>query len=335
MRSFTPTPAPPGRLARLGVVLDTRNTPDRLREIARMCDRAGIDALWVRDHDAAGCPRLEAWTALVLAAADTSRVRVGAMLDIALRPAPMVAAMARTLDAALPGRLEMGFAGDSGHPDGPFPRVESPDAAVRARQLKDYLGVVRPLLAEESAGVAARDAPEAAAAPALPAGPPLCIEAREPAGFAVAARVADNVLLPAMPLADIRAAIDLVRRECDRADRDPASLGIGVELPVSIGRTAAEARARAEAEDLFATIGHPAAVGIFGTLEQGQDRVIELAHLGITDLRCVLPNAADVHDVIAQLTAMVVGTPRALGPNAPRSPAPGPPPGWGGRRPGR
>lgn len=104
MRSFTPTPAPPGRLARLGVVLDTRNTPDRLREIARMCDRAGIDALWVRDHDAAGCPRLEAWTALVLAAADTSRVRVGAVLDIALRPAPLVAAMARTLDAALPGR---------------------------------------------------------------------------------------------------------------------------------------------------------------------------------------------------------------------------------------
>src|SRR6059036_3859086 len=47
---FKPTRPPRGRLVRLGVVLDTRNAWGRLLEIARMCEGAGIDALWVRDH---------------------------------------------------------------------------------------------------------------------------------------------------------------------------------------------------------------------------------------------------------------------------------------------
>src|SRR5207253_9636285 len=38
---------------------------------------------------------------------------------------------------------------------------------------------------------------------------------------------------------------------------------------------------------------------------QSQARAIELAHLGVTDLRCILPNTPDVHDAIAQLTAIV------------------------------
>ncbi|HEX8927707.1 MAG TPA: hypothetical protein VGA45_02225, partial [Actinomycetota bacterium] len=53
-----PTAAPPGRLVRLGVVLDTRNPVERLLDVARMCDRAGIGALWV--EDAAEAPPLGA-----------------------------------------------------------------------------------------------------------------------------------------------------------------------------------------------------------------------------------------------------------------------------------
>ena len=41
--------------------------------------------------------------------------------------------------------------------------------------------------------------------------------------------------------------------------------------------------------------------------------------------------APDVEDVIAQLTAMVVGSTVQLAAGAPPSPAPPPPPGWGGR----
>jgi alkanesulfonate monooxygenase SsuD/methylene tetrahydromethanopterin reductase-like flavin-dependent oxidoreductase (luciferase family) len=157
------------------------------------------------------------------------------------------------------------------------------------------------------------------------------IELRAPSDAAVAARVADNVVIPAAGVACLDETVELVQRECAAVGRTPASLGIAVELPVSIGRTMAEARARADAEPLFASLGHPAEVGIFGTLEQGQDRVIALAHRGVTDLRCVLPNSADVADVIAQLTAVAVGTVGALRPQSPRSRPPDPPP-WARRR---
>ncbi|HET9600117.1 MAG TPA: hypothetical protein VFP08_00950 [Acidimicrobiales bacterium] len=101
-------------------------------------------------------------------------------------------------------------------------------------------------------------------------------------------------------------------------------------LPVSIGRTPAEAEARAAMDPGLADFGG-AAVGLFGTVESAHARVAALAHAGVTDLRCVLPDLADVHDVVAQLTAAVVGTPGTHRPGAARSPDPDPPP-WAARR---
>ncbi len=91
--------------------------------------------------------------------------------------------------------------------------------------------------------------------------------------------------------------------------------------------------ARVVADPVFGRMGHPAENGIFGTLEACQDRVIALAHAGITDLRCVVPATHDAHDVIAQLTSITVGTTDVLIPGSLRSPSPPPPDGWGGRSP--
>lgn len=292
-----------------------------------MCDRAGIDALWVWDDLAGrhGQPRLEAWTAITLAGLDTSRGRVGAMLNVALRPPAILAAMAGTLDLALGGRLEIGLSGGQReHEQGAF-GIESLDPAEGVRRLEEYATAVRKLTAGGSAALGTAS-PQSG-------GPPLALEGAGPPQIRVAVRMADDVLIPAMTIKEIKRVVGDVRKACEGVGRDPSSLGIGVTLPVSIGRTVAEAHARAAAEALFQRIGHPSEVGIFGTLEECQDRVISLAHLGVTDLRCVLPNAPDVHDVIAQLTAMVVGTVKVLTPGSPRSKAPEPPPGWGGRPP--
>src|SRR6266704_1387625 len=121
-----PTVAPPGRLVRLGVVLDTRNPIERLLEVARMCDRAGIGALWVEDVEEAGvgpapaegagdagddAARLDAWTALALLAGEVRRARIGAVLDAAAWPAARLARMAATLGALTGGRFELTLRG--------------------------------------------------------------------------------------------------------------------------------------------------------------------------------------------------------------------------------
>ena len=99
-----------------------------------------------------------------------------------------------------------------------------------------------------------------------------------------------------------------------------------VEVPVSIGRSRVEAAARSG--PWFATLGDPAAHGLFGTLEDCQDQVAALSVTGITELRAVLPRA-DLVDVIAQLAAVVIGLAHAHGPGVARSAPPPPPESWG------
>lgn len=307
MTSFRPTVAPPGRLARIGVVLDTRNPPERLRTIAAMCDGAGIGALWIRDDLSAldGEPRLDPWSALSLAGSAASRAVIGAAVTITARPAEALAALVRGLGAA---SVEITLA--AGGIQEPRP---GPEAMASA--LEGYVRTLR----ESLQPVAEAD------------GPCISIEARTAQEITVAARSADDVVLPALAGTALDAAIADVREACERVERDPDSLGIAIEVPVSIGRTQAEAEARAHGEALFEVLGLPSEVGIFGTLEECQERVIELAHAGVRDLRCHLPNNPDIHDVIAQLTAISVGTVDVLAPGAPRSRDPDPPQGWGGR----
>jgi alkanesulfonate monooxygenase SsuD/methylene tetrahydromethanopterin reductase-like flavin-dependent oxidoreductase (luciferase family) len=300
MAAFQPTLAPPGRLVRLGVVLDGQEAAGRLAEVARMCDRAGMGAIWVddsahpgpppADHRPTGGPGMrvpDPLAGLRGLAPVVARARLGAILGGG--PVPALDGLpGDRLELTLPGdtraevdRLRAGF-GD--HRPRPTVAVEVGDPERMDREQLDWL-----------------------------------------------ARVADDVLVAAADVDRVAEQARALRAAFPLAGRDPAGLGVAVRLPVSIGRTVAEAAARWDAEPAFAALGPPTQAGVFGTLEQCHERVIALAHAGVTDLRCVLPNAPDVHDVIAQATAMTVGTVAKLAPGAPRSPAPPPPEGWGGR----
>jgi hypothetical protein len=290
MAAFQPTLAPPGRLVRLGVVLDARGRGGRMTEVARMCDRAGIGAVWMDDSAPPGPPPatpdpLGGLRDLVPVVA---RARLGA---IVAGGRPLAA-----LDGLPVERLELTLLGD---------------ARDEVDRLRGGFGDGRPR-------------------------PTVAVEVGDPERLdrdrlAWLAEVADDVLVAAADVDRVAEQARVVRELFALAGRDPAGLGVAVRLPVSIGRTVAEAAARWDAEPAFAGLGPPTRAGVFGTLEQCHDRVLALAHAGVTDLRCVLPDAPDVHDVIAQATAMTVGTVAKLVPGAPRSEPPPPPEGWGGR----
>ncbi|HEX4907879.1 MAG TPA: hypothetical protein VFW32_04750 [Actinomycetes bacterium] len=299
MAAFQPTLAPPGRLVRLGVVLDARGRGGRMTEVARMCDRAGIGAVWMDDSAPPGPPPGTPGPLLASRPPDplgglrdlvpvVARARLGAMLA---GGGPVAA-----LEGLPVERLELTLLGD---------------ARDEVDRLRGGFGDGRPR-------------------------PTVAVEVGDPEPLdrdrlAWLAGVADDVLVAAADVDRVAEQARVVRELFALAGRDPAGLGVAVRLPVSIGRTVAEAAARWDAEPAFATLGPPAQAGVFGTLEQCHERVIALAHAGVTDLRCVLPDAPDVHDVIAQATAMTVGTVAKLVAGAPRSEPPPPPEGWGGR----
>jgi hypothetical protein len=274
MTPFDPTRPPPGRLVRLGVVIDP--TQDAHWNVARFCDLAGIDIVWVGSTDGSAAPDGGA-TASALSGS-LARARLGVFLAAEPLPADTVAS------------------------------EYSIEASPRAR---DHATAVR------------------AAAGGAQCRMSVVLGAIEDAQALL--DVVDDVVLPAWRFPDLETTADEIRAEAAESGRDPATLGVAALLPVSVGRTGAEAAARVDLDPDFGRLGHPRDIGIFGTLEECQDRVIALAHAGISDLRCVLPVAPDIHDVIAQLTAVAIGTTQVLIPGSLRSPAPPPPDGWGGR----
>lgn len=328
MQEFRPVVAPPGRLVRLGLVLDSRNDARQTMRIAQMAERAGLRSLWVNDRlvTADGVERMEAWTMLSVAAMFTSSIRVGAMFTTSLRAAPSLAAMIGSMDTVVDGRLEMGVMTGWYGPEHKGLGIPFPDASKRIEQMGSFAKTLSKL---------SRGAPLVEGGPKLgvvspqPGGPPLTMEVRGQRQLEIALRVADNILLPSSPLSEIHSMIETARTACQTVERDPDSLGFAVQLPVSVGRTGAESDVRVEIDDLLAQM-NAKVTGMQGDLEHCQDTMIELAHLGIGEVRCVLPHVPDIDDVIAQLSATVVGTKDVLKPGSPRSEAPPPPPGWGG-----
>jgi hypothetical protein len=132
------------------------------------------------------------------------------------------------------------------------------------------------------------------------------------------------VFVPCAPGRDLAA-------EVSAAAATAAGRPVLAEVTVSVGRTAAEARARADADALFTLAGHPAQQGLFGTLEECQATAARLGHAGVTELVCYLPLAGDLPDVLAQVRSIAVGA-GVLRHGEPPSAAPPPPAGWGGRR---
>jgi hypothetical protein len=75
-------------------------------------------------------------------------------------------------------------------------------------------------------------------------------------------------------------------------------------IAISPGRTRIEAAARFDLDPRLQQ--YPVSDRAVGSLEDCQAIVARLSAEGVTDLRCVLPDTPDVHDVIAQLTAIAI-----------------------------
>jgi alkanesulfonate monooxygenase SsuD/methylene tetrahydromethanopterin reductase-like flavin-dependent oxidoreductase (luciferase family) len=101
---------------RIGLLINQDGIPyQEIRNITLMAERQRFDSFWVLDHFHAS-PRpdenqmLECWTLLSALAAETKRIRIGALvLNINNRNPALTAKMATTLDQISHGRLEFGI----------------------------------------------------------------------------------------------------------------------------------------------------------------------------------------------------------------------------------
>ncbi len=121
------------------------------------------------------------------------------------------------------------------------------------------------------------------------------------------AELADSAGIEAVWVED-EAFADLVRDKVHRTTVlvvDQGNAPSQRTVALSIGRTLVEAQARAEMDSRVTSF--PAEARVFGSLEDCQAAVTAFADQGFSDLRCVIPQTPDIHDLVAQLTALRVG----------------------------
>ncbi|MDX3088096.1 LLM class flavin-dependent oxidoreductase [Streptomyces sp. ME02-6978a] len=126
----------------LGAVFRPQLPPERLRSVAELADRAGLDELWLWED----CFREGGIASAAAALAWTERVRVGVgLLPVPLRNVTLTAMEAAALHRMFPGRAVLGVG--HGAQDGmgrAGARVESPMTLLR-----EYLDALRALLRGE------------------------------------------------------------------------------------------------------------------------------------------------------------------------------------------
>jgi alkanesulfonate monooxygenase SsuD/methylene tetrahydromethanopterin reductase-like flavin-dependent oxidoreductase (luciferase family) len=120
---------------------------DSWRATFSAAERLGFESLWLSDHldSAWGTPgRLETWTALAVAAAETHRLVLGPLVSpVAFREPAILARMAESFSELSSGRFVVGLglgwnADEHAHAGIPFPPV-----AQRARRLVDTIVRIR------------------------------------------------------------------------------------------------------------------------------------------------------------------------------------------------
>jgi hypothetical protein len=295
----------------MSVIIDSRLDMARARQVVTFVDRLSLSGAWLRQPwwPLAGPVTSQADAASLLAEITADgRVRAGLIADAGRADAGWPARLAA---AATPRRRETAgpcapLSGEPGLPGEPGTAAAASLSIALSGEPGDVARWQQ--LIGQQAGLAVSQLALPVGAPQLPAGgdaPPAAL------------------FLPCAPGRDLAAAVSAA---ASAAHGRP----VLAEVTVSVGRTVAEARARADADELFALAGHPARQGLFGTLEECQATAARLAHAGVTELICCVPLASDLHDVLAQLRSIAIGA-SVLRPGDPASAPPPPPAGWGGR----
>lgn len=240
----------------LGVLIEAEAglTWDRWRRIVATVERLGFESLWLSDHflslSVAERESLECWVALTLAAAETTRVRLGPLVSpITFRHPALLARMALAVDDLSGGRLVLGVGAGWNDAEHRAYGLPYPSTRERLDRLEEGIEVIRRLLRGGPAHYAGRyyqlDGAELWPTAAPP--PPLLIGGMgERRTLPLVARYADEWNLTTADPALYRAKSERLAACCAAIGRDPATIARSVAVGLLIGRDEAELRTRCE-----------------------------------------------------------------------------------------
>jgi F420-dependent oxidoreductase-like protein len=208
----------------------------RFLELATAGEDAGFASLWVMDHlyqlpDLGGAdqPMLEAYTLLGALAARTSRAELGTLVTgVTYRNPALLAKELTTVDVISGGRAVLGIGAAWHDIEHVAFGYDFPSAGERLDRLEEAVQICRAMFTEPSVTFHGRyyrvDAVQNVPRPLRPGGPPIMIGGGgERRTLALVARYADRCNVSG-DLDTVRHKLDVLRRHCGDAGRDPATI---------------------------------------------------------------------------------------------------------------
>ncbi|MGW5753620.1 LLM class flavin-dependent oxidoreductase [Nocardia rhamnosiphila] len=262
-----------------------------LLDIARTAERTGFDNLWLYDHlwspGLPEHPSLEAWTTATALLTATSTLRVGALvLCNNFRHPVVLGRMATTLDIVSGGRLEFGLGSGSIGAEHTRAGLAWGPAAERAGRLAEALEIITSMFARERTTFAGEhyrvdDVPNVPGPVQRPR-PPVHIGGTGPKyTLPLVARYADVWNIPTYGLPDRRRLSGLLDAECERIDRDPATIRRSHQAVLALAADAGELpEVTARARRHFGAEAFALDEGYVGTPSMVADRLAERAAQG-------------------------------------------------------
>jgi F420-dependent oxidoreductase-like protein len=284
---------------------------DQLR-LARHAEQAGFEGFLRADHYQSmgadpGLPGpTDAWITLAGLARETSRIRLGTLVNAATfrLPGPL-AIMVAQVDAMSGGRIDLGMGAGWLEREHMSYGIPFPPLGERLDRMHEQLEIITGLW---RANVGDRfdydgkyytliDAP-ALPKPLQKPGPPIIVGGRGPKRTPeIAGRFADEFNMPFKTVAQTAVAFDRVRAAAARHGRQ---LTLSAGIVVAIGRTAEEAARRAA--PLHVPSALPPEDPVVGDPERLVERITEMAAIGAgrVHLRVIDMSDLDHVDLIAE-----------------------------------
>ena len=267
-------------------------TYDQILHRTLLCERLGIDSLWLYDHlygpGAPDYPSMEAWTLATALLSRTERIRIGHMvLCNQFRHPAVLAKMATTLDQISAGRLQLGIGSGSIEDEHSRTGLDRGTFGERSERLGETLEILHQAFANEVIDFTGkhftiRDMPIKPGPVQQPRPPIVVGGVGEKFTLPLVARYADVWNVPTYALGDLDHKVSVLRSICHEVGRDPSTIVLSVEAVMALAPDDASLPAvRLLAEKRF---GIPAfglkEGGLVGTPPAIVDRLHELVELG-------------------------------------------------------
>ncbi len=282
--------------------------PEALQDVARRAEDLGYDSLWVAERllyprnprapysgtadgslPLAYRRSLDPLAVLAYLAAETSRVRIGAFINLPFHNPVLLARELATIDVLSQGRLDVGFGG--GWSPDEFEAIGVP-MRERGRRAEEALQVIEAIWRDNPVEFEGRyfRVPESYfdLKPVQKPRPPIYMGAYTPATMDRVARLADGWLPTGLPLGAMEQMFAAIKQGAAEAGRDPNDLKLIVIANIEF---------------------HPAPLGdgrpIFvGSAEQIEEDIVATQQLGAEEIIFNVlfsPDVASTEDVLSHM----------------------------------